>query len=414
MPTFWRKFKSPLTRKTIVTKVDLKLPVVDNTNVPAVVVGICAHGLAIVRALAKEGIPVIALENNRSLPGFYTRYANVIQVKDINGYGLIDSLQKTALDFNGAELPVLFLTNDNMVRIVGQYWHELENLYQMSWSNCRNRLLNLLDKDSLQIHCDLLNLPYPETQLLTGKENLDHLLGQGLSFPLIVKPTRPLSEFKVHLIENHVSLMSLACSYSNSLPFLLQQWIPGDDHRLLFTAFYLDRGRILAAFEGRKLASWPPALGQTTIAESHLNASVFELARRFFEPLQLSGPVSLEIKLDPSGHPWVIEPTLGRTDYWLDCCVSNGINLSFIEYCHQTGKAIATPSQGDAAIWFDTERSPLSYLNFVFNKKIIGRRHARFSYLDRSDLMPFFHALIRLCVSIGERAWCRLRRCWRR
>ena len=59
----------------------------------AFVVGLCAHGLTIVRALAKSGVTVITLEADPDLPGCRTRYAQVQNVPDINGCGLITTLQ---------------------------------------------------------------------------------------------------------------------------------------------------------------------------------------------------------------------------------------------------------------------------------------------------------------------------------
>lgn len=372
----------------------------------AVVVGVCAHGLAIVRSLAKNGIPVVALEANQSLPGFHTRHAKIIRVDDINGHGLIDALKNTVTDLNSPTIPVLFLTNDNMVRIVGEHWHEIDGLYKLSWSHCRSHVLQLLDKRSLQEHCDIHGLPYPKTVLLTENKQLESVC-HGLQFPLIVKPAFPLSRFKVRLVNDLHELKMLADKYNSSLPFLLQRWITGGDQQLLFTAFYLDRGKILATFQGRKLASWPPALGQTTVAQPYQDNIAFEITKKFFETLSFSGPVSLEIKIDKHGKPWIIEPTLGRTDYWLDCCTANGVNLPLIEHQAQTLEFCLQQTQKNEVIWFDTESRPFSYIAFILNpnKKTSIKVRARFTYFDISDLAPFFCGLKQLI----RRALTRLR-----
>ena len=378
----------------------------------AVVVGLCAHGLAVVRALHRDGVPVVALEANRKIPGVRTRAARVVFTEDINGSGLIDGLLELRGELPDAPDPVLFLTNDNMVRVVAREWQRLEGRYRLSWAHCRQDVLRLLDKTSLEAHCREHGLPYPKTWLLESADALAGLTEAGLAFPLIVKPALPLSGFKVRLIDDLQGLRRLVDERPQALPFLLQHWVPGDDRRILFTAFYLDQGKILASFCGRKLASKPAALGQTTVAESYEHEGMRELAERFFAPLGLSGPVSLEAKLDADGQPWIIEPTLGRTDYWLDCCVANGVNLPLVEYRDQSDGEITPAQQTQDMIWFDTERSPLSYLRLRLGQgdTAPGKWRPRFAYWDRSDPMPSFYSAWRVAGQIGRRALSRAAR----
>ena len=141
------------------------------------------------------------------------------------------------------------------------------------------------------------------------------------------------------------------------------------------------------------------------MAESYEHEGMRELAERFFAPLGLSGPVSLEAKLDAEGQPWIIEPTLGRTDYWLDCCVANGVNLPLVEYQDQSGVEIVPNRQTEGMIWFDTERSPLSYLRLRLGRgeTASGQWKARFAYWDASDPMPAFHSAWRVVRQLGGR-----------
>lgn len=388
----------------------MPLIAISSFPVPAVVVGLCVHGLALVRSLGHGGVAVHALEADRDLPGCRTRLARVHYASDINGPGLIDALTDLRRELPGEEPPILFLTNDNMVRVVGRNWERLEGLYRLSWSHCRDRILTLLDKASLEAHCQTHDLPYPSSLVLHRVEDEAASAERGISFPCIVKPTRPLSGFKVRLAHSHADLEQLAASHPNALPFLMQRWIEGDDRRNLFVAFYLDRGRILATYAGRKLAAKPSGMGQTTVAESFPHEAAHAVAQHFFAPLELSGPVSLEVKLDAEGQPWIIEPTLGRTDYWLDCCVANGIDLPMLEYLHQIGRPVPAQTQAATHVWFDTERSPLSYMRLRVNRLAATPSwKPRFAYWDRDDQAPFRHALVRLVRRNIERLTSRLR-----
>lgn len=138
------------------------------------------------------------------------------------------------------------------------------------------------------------------------------------------------------------------------------------------------------------------------------------LAERFFAPLEFSGPVSLEAKLDAEGQPWIIEPTLGRTDYWLDCGVANGVNLPLIEHQAQSGLPVDQPTQTQGLIWFDTERSPGSYLRLRLGRgeTATDTWQPRFAYWNRKDRAPFWKSLLRLVQHQARRVLGRLVKLW--
>ena len=107
----------------------------------AVVVGLCAHGLAVARSLAARGLSVLALEPDASNPGVRTRLARVESRGPINGPGLATTLLSLAEESGWSRLPVLFLTNDNMVRNVAENCGVLRARYRWSWQDCASELL---------------------------------------------------------------------------------------------------------------------------------------------------------------------------------------------------------------------------------------------------------------------------------
>jgi CelD/BcsL family acetyltransferase involved in cellulose biosynthesis len=99
--------------------------------------------------------------------------------------------------------------------------------------------------------------------------------------------------------------------------------------------------------------------------------------------------VSLELKRDVDGSLWAIEPTIGRTDFWVGLCIENGVNLPLIEYCHQAGRPLPPRVAVDAAVWFNEERDPFgrAWLAAPQRRGIRGRRSA-FLFLHRQDPGP--------------------------
>lgn len=352
-------------------------------TVPAVVVGCCGHGLSIIRSLSVAGVPVVALESNPNLPGVHTRLARVELVPDINGSGLIDALLALRGRLPGNERPVLFLANDRMVERVGSEWERLQDHYRLSWSHCRHSILALLDKAKLEAHCLRQGNAYPLSSLMTSVAAAEQV-ASAIGFPMIVKPTKPLSGFKTRIPGSVEQLVGLAQEFQSELPFVVQRFIPGDDRAIYFCALYLDQGRVLARFEGHKLRSRP--LGHTTVAESFPDELVYSQALKFFEKMNLSGPLSLELKRDPEGRFWVIEPTVGRSDFWVSLCTENGINLPLTEYCHQLSIALPGQCQRVESIWFNEERDPFGWLWLASRIGVlpVGKK-ARFIYLHLND-----------------------------
>lgn len=375
-----------------------------SVDIPVViVVGLCGHGLMIVRALHRSGVQVVALETNPMLPGMRTHCASIRKVADINYAGLIDSLLALSDEIGGQSPPVLILTNDRMVETVGYQFERLRGRFALSWNDCCQNILLLLKKDQIEARCRVAGLNYPRTVLLAMLDKATVQVGD-LCYPLIVKPTRPISSFKTIIVQSADDFPTHYDRIATALPVIVQEFIPGDDCTIRFGALYLDQGRILARFEGRKLRSRP--MGHTTLAVSEPNEDIHRLTERFFKGLTLSGPVSLEFKQAPDGSFWVIEPTVGRTDFWVELCIANGVNLPLIEYCSQAGLPLPDARQQKNYLWMNGERDPFALFWLALRQPslLLSKRIAPL-YLDVRDMHPFFGAVSNSIRSLLSRTF---------
>jgi D-aspartate ligase len=318
-----------------------------------------------------------------------TRCADVRIVADINGPGLLTALNDLAVGF-GTSPAVLFLTNDRMVETLGTHIGSLSHVYRLSWRHSAAAIVPLLRKDEIEGRCRQTGLNYPRTRLLNTAESL--ALVDELRYPVIVKPTRPVSAFKTLIAESREALLRLRAIISSSLPAIVQEFIPGDDRTIRFGALYLHEGQPVARFEGRKLRSRP--MGHTTIAVSERNDGVHEQAMQFFAGLGVSGPASLELKRAPDGSDWVIEPTVGRTDFWVGLCIANGIDFPLVEYSSEAVGERTAPRQADTHVWVNGERDPaaLAWLLQHAPRTLLTRR-VRGVFASTSDVRPFAAAL---------------------
>lgn len=364
--------------------------------------GLCAHGLAIVRSLHAANVKVIAFEANRDLPGTRTRRAEIRFVPDINGPALVDSLVDFAATNAVSAPPVLFLTNDRMIETVGTHAARLAGKYRLSWADSRAALLPLLRKDRIEGRCAETRLNYPKTRLIANLADLAPAAA-GMRFPLIAKPTKPISAIKTLVIDSPEMLDPAGKKLATSLPVILQEFIAGDDRSIRFGALYLKNGTPVARFEGRKLRSRP--MGHTTIAVAERNDAIHELAKRFFDGLGLSGPVSLELKRGPDGTEWVIEPTVGRTDFWVGLCIANGVDLPVIEFQSELGQSADTIAQRDTHIWINGERDPGALIWTLMRApgRLLGRK-VRGVYANAGDPSPWRVIAARQLTALPGRA----------
>ena len=366
------------------------------------VVGLCAHGLVLVRTLARAGIDVHVLEANGDLPGVRTRFARVRFVDDINGPGLVDALLDLTRELPGGERPVLFLTNDTMVSTVGAAASRIAEAYRLSWHASAEALVPLLDKSAIEERCRETGLRYPKSHVYAEFPG-PAMRERGFDYPVIFKPTRPVSAYKTVVAGGPAELDSAWATLRESLPGLVQEFIPGDDSCIYFAALYLAEGRVIARFEGRKLRSRP--MGHTTVAIAESNDLTHELAKRFFAGLELSGPVSLELKRDSRDEYWVIEPTVGRTDFWVGLCIADGVSFPEIEYAAADGSSESVGDQRDTTLWINGERDPAALLWLSFRRPgVLFRRRIAGVYLDVRDFAPWVAWFSRYAAALPGRA----------
>ena len=330
------------------------------------------------------GVAVHAIEARLDLPGVRTSVAKVHEVPGLTGPALVRALLELADRIRPPQPPVLFLTNDGMVRDVAAGWSVLEGIYRLSWAGAPDEVVRLLSKTEHELASIRTGCRYPRSQVLDSVDSIDRCRDE-LTYPLIAKPSRPLSSFKTALIRDVNDLRALLRDHGDALPIVAQEFIAGGDERIHFCAVYLRRGQVVARFDGRKLRSRP--MGHTTIAEPAPADDVFRETARFFASTQISGPASLELKRDPDGSLWVIEPTVGRTDFWIQVCISNGVNLPWLEYCDQTAQPLPQARQTATHVWVNTERDPkaLGVVMLGMAMRSVTRRRIVLPYLHKGD-----------------------------
>lgn len=309
----------------------------------AVVAGIEVNGLGVVRSLGSAGVPVIAIDTDLTRPSARTRYGRKLKVPALSGAAFVESLLWIAGKL--AEKPVLFLTQEDSVAAVAAAQDRLARSYRFSMP-APNVMAMLMDKALFQEAAEKMGSPVPRSLQMTNDVGLPEI--ERLQFPCVVKPltksdaysAKFKKAYKVATARDVADLWAQARSVVDAL--IVQEWIEGGDSDVYFCLQYRHVSRPPVSFVGRKICQWPPLVGGTAScapAPDHHDELV-ALTDAFFSAVGFVGLGSMEFKRDTrDGRFYMVEPTVGRTDYQEEIATLNGTNLPYAAWCGEIGNA---------------------------------------------------------------------------
>lgn len=321
----------------------------------AIVVGAGLNALGVVRSLGARGVRVAGLAKGSGGPARLSRHATLYH--SIPDYHCLpDRLLALADELGGR--PVLFLTEEEAVRVVSQARDRLAPRLRLRLGD-HELMLALTHKEGVQALAERHGLPIPRAVRLRAAADLAQLA--GLRFPCVLKPGLKHAGYgarfkKAYVVADAAQARELFHEIAPVLPDLIvQEWIEGGDDAIYFCLQYMGgEGRPVASFTGRKLRAWPPQVGGTAscIAAPEAAAELQALTERFFAATGFQGMGSMEYKRDDrDGRFYVVEPTVGRTDFQQEVATVNGNNLPYAAYCYECG--LPPPAQVPTAptIW---------------------------------------------------------------
>jgi len=309
------------------------------SNKKCIVVGLRINGIGVVRALAREGIEVLAIDDNFDTAFGATKYAKKIKCPNVNDESLIDTLCNIGKEFS--EKNVLILTLDKSVELVSEYREGLEKYYIFNLPD-KDIIKKLTTKSTLYDYVSQLGLNVPKTYYINDVSLLNNYLNE-ITYPCIFKPNTKNPEFagrfpKAFLIKDKQELISIY----EKIPYneaIIQEWIPGPDTNLIFCLYYFNaNSEPLVWFTGRKIRQYIPYCGTGCYVEPYKDEYVKDMGIEFFKTINYKGFAAIEFKIDArDGSYKLMEPTVGRTEHLFALAVANGVNIPYIGYCDMAG-----------------------------------------------------------------------------
>ena len=389
----------------------------------ALILGFGVHGLAIARSLGRRGIEVEAADPDAAQPHRHSRYCRRFHdVDSLDDEGLVEFLIGFGRRRRGRT--ALFVTMDRTVPLVSAHRDVLQEYFDFNLPP-RTCIDELMDKARLLGFLERSGARHPRTASVRGPEALA-AAEKSVGLPCVLKPALRAPGFKASIARSSAELAEQylrAARHSDAL--VVQQWIPGGDSEVYFCFAYIGRnGQPQGLFVGRKLRQYPNGTGIAASAAGCDDEFVREETLRLFKLAEYRGFGSAEFRRDPStGEYYLIEFTVGRTDYNVACAIANGVDLPYVGYCDLVGLCYEARAQKNDRIWVDlprelkamrqeSGREPRKRWRAVAEiARCLDPRNV-FTLFDPDDIKPFLaHAVDRVLAvprALGRRVVARL------
>jgi predicted ATP-grasp superfamily ATP-dependent carboligase len=381
------------------------------------VLGLGVHGLAIARSLGRRGIHVEAVDTEIEQPHRFSRYCRALhRVESLEDDRLFDYL--VGYGRGRRDRAALFITKDGTVPVVSAHRDALSGYFCFNLPPAAV-VRELMDKSALPVFLERAGCAYPRTLRITRPSDLERA-AEIVGFPCIVKPTSRTYGFKAGVANSLPELQRLhahASRHTNEL--IAQQLIAGEDTDVYFCFAYIGRDAVpRAVFTGRKVRQLPRGTGIAASAVGCEDDFVRRETLRLFEVAGYRGFGSAEFRRDPAtGEYYLIEFSVGRTDYNVGCAIAGGIDVPFLGYQDMVGAECDTRlhrqrngrrwvelDRDVRAIWRDgatTDAGHFRKLAALANS--LSPRNA-FALFDAGDPVPFLMNLFGRCVALPKAA----------
>jgi D-aspartate ligase len=359
---------------------------------PAVVYGLLHGGLAIVRSLGREGLPVEGIARQRYEFGLRSRYLRRRTLAPD------DDAVLEALRHAGAqgERPVLFLERDENVDTVLRRWDEVHELADVPLPDTPEPVVRLRRKDLLPEAAAEAGVPSPYT---VKAESEEAIRDGGLKPPLLVKPLEG-QDFAAALGEKAVPAATIDEAVAawrrakdRGFETIVQELIP-DSHEQVYSLFtYIGRaGEPLASVVGRKVRQGPLRFGTSAVFASDHDDQVHELGQRLLRTAGYTGFAHVELVRDPRDSLLKAIEVNTRPPVWAGIAMGPELGIARIAYDDLCGLAPAgEQTMSERLTWIYLAKDVWVSAQMARRRELTSREFLR-HYLNRKKVRATFAA----------------------
>jgi D-aspartate ligase len=319
--------------------------------IPAVVTPLDEHmGLDIARSLGKRGIPVYGVDSDPKAPGRFSKYIRFVQGPD--PHESETEYVQFLLDLGGrlGERAVLYPLSDRHVLIASRHRARLQEYFEFVMP-AHQVMERLTTKDGLQAVAQETGILSPQTFHANGDSRTIAEIAARVRYPVILKPTESTywhtpeiaGKLRSGLLSGRPKVVrcdspaELQEAYqriaAHDSRLVVQEVVPGEDSRLVYFSFYLDRdSEPLAIFAGRKLRVIPTGFGSASYVRSFYDEELEDTALKLLSAVGYQGLGGLEFKRDPRSGAYQLIEFNTRFGMWDGLGARCGVDLAYVAY----------------------------------------------------------------------------------
>lgn len=288
--------------------------------------------ISIIQSLGRAGYRVVVADADPRSPGFRSRFASSCRVlcdPAIDGPEFAKQLL-ALVEREGIDLVVP--VTDAAILPLLEIRERLEASTRLALPGS-DAFEALADKHRTFALARRLGIDVPETIRVESVAEAQAAADE-LGWPVVLKPVRstrrpPVGTHRERLAVHAVtyanderSLARRMRRFVGRTPVLVQRYCEGEGQGI---ALLLSRGRLVAAFQHRRLRELPPTGGASTLRESMpLDPSLLEASRRLLSTLDWTGVAMVEWKVGE--RAWLMEVN-GRIWGSLPLAVASGVDF---------------------------------------------------------------------------------------
>jgi len=365
-------------------------------------------GLGIIRSLGRLGVPIYAVVEDRFVPAAASRYLAGKFIWNTRGLENPQLLEGLAIIGRRLDRPTILIPTDDFAAIfIAEEAQTLRRWFVFPQAP-RTLPRTLANKMLLYTLCTEMKVPCPSTILPKSLSEVQAFV-EHTTFPVIAKASAAwsTSNSNTRLVYSSQELFAIYRQAENEQPanLLIQEYIPdGDDW--YFHGYCNATSDCLAAFIGRKLRSFPPHAGITTLGTSATNHVLMEQSESLLKALQYAGIMDIDYRFDRRDGQYKLldfNPRIGAQFRVFED--RDGLDVARALYRDLTNRSVQRHQQLDGklfvvepddcrASWYHFRRRELSVRNWW--RSFNGPKE--FAWFRWNDPLPFLMVWIRFAI----------------
>ena len=270
------------------------------------------HGtLGMIRGLGRAGVPVFAVMEDAASPAGWSRYlrGRYLWTPDLRDTGtVLRDLVGITRSIGGR--PVLIPTDDAGAILVAEHADRLAPYFRLP-RQPRDLPRRLSSKAGLGDICRGLGIATPAAQYHDTVKDLATVAGE-LTYPVVVKVANPHEAGEAGTLPSTTIVtgaaqlrdLSSRCAPRRGPAVVVQEYLPPEHCEDWFFHGCVGDGEgggeaaFRLSFTGRKIRSFPPTAGLTSLGRAWDNPDVRRIAEDFLSAVGYRGIVDLDLRLD--------------------------------------------------------------------------------------------------------------------